>query len=120
MSQEGFRLLQRQCINSGLCYECGLCAAVCPEQAIDIKQYDWGRNPELTGKCSDGHCTRCYDVCAAEIVPIAAMEKHFFGRNRRTDNYEKPAEYAALSVPDALPIPNSAKSAFQVVWQQPL
>ncbi|MBR2374150.1 MAG: hypothetical protein IKA87_07975, partial [Lentisphaeria bacterium] len=89
MSQAGFRLLQRECINSGLCYECGLCAAVCPEQAIDIKQYDWGRNPELTGKCSNSSCTRCYDVCAAKTVPVAAMEKYFFGRNRRSDNYEK-------------------------------
>lgn len=89
MSQEGFRLLQRECINTGLCYECGLCAAVCPEKAIEIKMYEWGRNPELTGKCSDTSCTKCYDVCAAKVVPLAAMEKRFFGRNRNMDTYEK-------------------------------
>lgn len=89
MSQEGFRLLQRECINTGLCYECGLCAAVCPEKAIDLKLYDWGRNPELTGKCCDGSCSKCYDVCAARVVPVGAMEKRFFGRNRDMTTFEK-------------------------------
>ena len=89
MSSEGFRLLQRECINTGLCYECGLCASVCPEKAIDLKLYDWGRNPELTGQCKSDSCTRCYDVCAAKVVPLAAMEKYFFGRNRKMDTVEK-------------------------------
>ena len=89
MSQEGFRLLQRECINSGLCYECGLCASVCPAKAIELKMYDWGRNPELTGRCTDEACTRCYDVCAAKLVPVSAMEKRFFGRGRRMDTVEK-------------------------------
>ena len=89
MSQEGFMLLQRECINSGLCYECGLCASVCPAKAIELKMYDWGRNPELTGRCTDEACTRCYDVCAAKLVPVSAMEKRFFGRGRRMDTVEK-------------------------------
>ena len=89
MSQEGFRLLQRECINSGLCYECGLCASVCPAKAIELKMYDWGRNPELVGRCTDEACTRCYDVCAAKLVPVSAMEKRFFGRGRRMDTVEK-------------------------------
>ena len=89
MSQEGFRLLQRECINSGLCYECGLCASVCPAKAIELKMYDWGRNPELIGRCTDEACTRCYDVCAAKLVPVSAMEKRFFGRGRRMDTVEK-------------------------------
>lgn len=89
MSQEGFRLLQRECINSGLCYECGLCASVCPAKAIELKMYDWGRNPELVGRCTDEACTRCYDVCAAKLVPVSAMEKRFFGRDRRMDTVEK-------------------------------
>ena len=89
MSQEGFRLLQRECINSGLCYECGLCASVCPAKAIELKMDDWGRNPELTGRCTDEACTRCYDVCAAKLVPVSAMEKRFFGRGRRMDTVEK-------------------------------
>ncbi len=89
MSQEGFRLLQRECINSGLCYECGLCASVCPTKSIELKLYDWGRNPELVGKCTDEACTRCYDVCAAKLVPVSAMEKKFFGRGRKMDTVEK-------------------------------
>ena len=89
MSQEGFRLLERECINSGLCYECGLCASVCPTKAIELKMYDWGRNPELVGRCMDEACTRCYDVCAAKLVPVSAMEKRFFGRGRKMDTVEK-------------------------------
>jgi len=89
MANEGFRLLQRECINTGLCYECGLCAAVCPNKAIELKLYDWGRNPELTGTCVDEACTRCYDVCAAKIVPVSAAEKRFFGRGRNLQSYEK-------------------------------
>ena len=89
MAGEGFRILNHECIQTGLCYECGLCASVCPSKAIDIRNYDWGNNPELTGKCIDEGCTRCYDVCAARIVPVTQAEEHFFGRKRRTDNYEK-------------------------------
>ncbi len=89
MAREGFRLLERECINSGLCYECGLCASVCPAKAVELKMYDWGRNPELTGNCIEQPCTRCYDVCAAKIVPVSAMEKRFFGRGRRMDTFEK-------------------------------
>ncbi len=89
MSKEGFRLLQRECINTGLCYECGLCASVCPEKAIDLKLFAWGRNPELVKDCGEGSCTKCYDVCAAKVVPLAKMEKKFFGRNRKMDTVEK-------------------------------
>lgn len=53
-----------------------------PNTDIKLKMYDWGRNPELTGRCTDEACTRCYDVCAAKLVPVSAMEKRFFGRSR--------------------------------------
>jgi len=89
MAGEGFRVLQRECINSGLCYECGLCASVCPEKAIEMKLFDWGRNPELTGKCQEKGCTKCFDVCAARVVPVSEVEKRYFGRARKMDTYEK-------------------------------
>lgn len=59
MSQEGFDLLKRERINSGLCVECGACVVLCPTEAIVVKDYPWGGNPELVGKCVDGLCRPC-------------------------------------------------------------
>ena len=83
MSQEGFDQLKKFSINSGLCVECGACELVCPSQAIQLKKYQWGRNPELVGSCVDQKCTRCYDVCPAHKVPLKEIEKKFFGKTRR-------------------------------------
>lgn len=80
MSQEGFDRLKRDCINSGLCVVCGACQVVCPTRAITMKRYSWGLNPELDGRCADETCTRCADVCPAREVPIAKIERTFFGR----------------------------------------
>ncbi|NLN00753.1 MAG: hypothetical protein GX174_02465 [Lentisphaerae bacterium] len=80
MSQEGFDLLKRDCINSGMCVVCGACQVVCPTKAITMKRYSWGLNPELNGHCVDEPCTRCFDVCPAREVPISRIERTFFGR----------------------------------------
>ena len=80
MSQEGFDLLKKNCINSGLCVECGACELVCPSHAIELKKYSWGRNPELVGKCIDEHCERCHNVCPAHKVPLTEIQTKFFGR----------------------------------------
>jgi len=89
MSQEGFDLLKKDCINSGLCVECGACAVVCPTGAIAMKEYDWGRNPELIGRCPEEKCDLCRQVCAAREVPVTASEEKFMGRRRKLDTYEK-------------------------------
>ena len=34
----GFDKLKQECIQHGLCVECGACAAVCPEKAIPFLQ----------------------------------------------------------------------------------
>ncbi|OQA86638.1 MAG: coenzyme F420-reducing hydrogenase subunit beta [Lentisphaerae bacterium ADurb.Bin242] len=89
MSQEGFDKLKKECIDSGLCFECGLCAAVCPPKAIEMKHYEWGNNPELAGKCADGECTKCFRVCAAKDVLFGKTEETFFGRKRDMNTFEK-------------------------------
>ncbi len=83
MSQEGFDRLKAECINTGLCVECGACELVCPTRAIKLKKYDWGRNPELEGKCVDEECDLCHKVCPAHKVPLSEIETKFFGRTRR-------------------------------------
>lgn len=82
MSQEGFDRLKRDCINSGLCVECGACELVCPNQAIQLKKYSWGRNPELVASCVEQECDLCYKACAAAKVPLSQIETKFFGRTR--------------------------------------
>ena len=88
MSQEGFDLLKKNCINSGLCVECGACELVCPTGALKLKKYSWGRNPELTGSCLSEPCERCHTVCPAHKVPLTAIETKFFGRARQHGTIE--------------------------------
>ena len=83
MSQEGFDLLKKNCINSGLCVECGACELVCPTHAIELKKYSWGRNPELVGKCTDEFCDKCHTVCPAHKVPLTEIETKYFGKARQ-------------------------------------
>ncbi|OGV57247.1 MAG: hypothetical protein A2X49_09915 [Lentisphaerae bacterium GWF2_52_8] len=80
MSQEGFDLLKKECINSGLCVVCGACSVVCPTKAIQMKRYSWGLNPELCASCVEEKCTKCFDVCPAKEVPLSKIERRFFGR----------------------------------------
>lgn len=80
--QEGYRKLEKECIRTGLCFECGACELVCPNGALKLKKYPWFRNPELVADCVKNNCTRCYDACAAAQVPLSEIEKRFFGRTR--------------------------------------
>lgn len=90
MAEEGIKELNEQAIRTGLCVECGACAAVCPTQAITLKEYEWGTNPELTGRCPEEVCDLCYRVCPAAEVPSAEIEKTFLGR-RRDDTFPENA-----------------------------
>lgn len=82
-------MLKRECINTGLCVECGACAVVCPTEAIALREYPWGRNPELVGKCVDGPCRLCYLPCPAREVPTSKIEERVFGRRRKPTLPEK-------------------------------
>ncbi len=83
IEQQGFRKLKKECIDTGLCYECGACEAVCPNGALRLRKYPWCRNPELVNDCVTAKCDRCYRACAAREVPLTAIETKFFGRTRR-------------------------------------
>ncbi len=83
MSQEGFDKLKKECVNAGLCVECGACSVVCPTGAIKLVKYPWGRNPELAGKCPDEYCDRCSTVCPGSRVELRKIEETFFGRAAR-------------------------------------
>jgi coenzyme F420 hydrogenase subunit beta len=83
MAMEGWTKLKKEAIETALCAECGACAAVCPTQAISIKEYEWGFNPELTGECPDEVCDVCSRVCPAAEVPSYEIEERFFGRRRK-------------------------------------
>ena len=89
MSQEGFDILKKDCVNSGLCVECGACAAVCPTNAITMKRYPWGYNPEIDGRCSDQECRLCNTVCPAAEIPVSKIEERFFGRRANKVESEK-------------------------------
>jgi len=89
MSQEGFDLLKKECINSGLCVECGACAVVCPTGAVELKRYSWGRNPELIGACLEKECSLCHRACPAADIPLSQIEEKFFGRKRNATKLEE-------------------------------
>lgn len=88
MSQEGFDRLKEECVNTGLCFECGACETVCPSDAIRLKEYPWGRNPELVGPCKEESCDLCFKVCAAKEFPLSKIEERFLGRKRKAEGPE--------------------------------
>ena len=94
MSQEGFDKIKKECINSGLCFECGACSAVCPTQALQMKRYEWGYNPELCGSCKEESCDLCSRACAGRVQPQRKVEEKFFGRAANAE--ERKAEIGVV------------------------
>jgi len=73
----GFAKLQEEVIGTGLCTDCGTCAAVCPNNAITM---NYGtEEPELTGRCTT-RCRLCYDVCPGKDVSLPELNRVAFGR----------------------------------------
>ena len=46
---------------NNLCIECGICAAICPHNAIEIKKKNFNYLPILNEKCTN--CGLCKKVC---------------------------------------------------------
>jgi len=83
IQQKGFVLLQENAIKTGLCYECGACELVCPNHAVKLKKYSFGRVPELVSDCTCKDCDLCYRACAARDVPLTAIQEKYFGRSAK-------------------------------------
>mgnify|MGYP001045598143 CR=1 FL=1 len=70
-SKEGFAALQQ--VIEHCCSSCGLCAALCPADAIEM-QYS---RPALVGTCTS--CGLCYQGCPRSFYPKAVIEARYFG-----------------------------------------
>jgi coenzyme F420 hydrogenase subunit beta len=65
---DSYGLLTKEIIRTGICTECGTCAAVCPVLEWD----DIAGQPKLIGKCTG--CGICYNQCPRTITdPIQLM-----------------------------------------------
>ena len=66
--RDSYGLLTKEIIRTGLCTECGTCAAVCP-----VLEWDHiAGQPKLIGKCTG--CGICYNQCPRTITdPIQLM-----------------------------------------------
>jgi len=73
-AKEGFTSLKR--IIDFVCSHCGLCASLCPENAIEMID----TVPTLTGHCTD--CGLCYLGCPRSFVPAAAIKERWYGEER--------------------------------------
>lgn len=70
-SQEGFAALQR--VIDYCCSACGLCAALCPADAIEMQE----SRPVLVGTCTA--CGLCYQGCPRSFYPQSLIEARYFG-----------------------------------------
>lgn len=67
-SKDSLGMLMKEIIRTGICTECGTCAAVCPVLEWD----DLLGQPKLIGKCTG--CGICYNQCPRTITdPIQLM-----------------------------------------------
>ncbi len=78
----GFELLQKEVIGLGLCTFCGSCAGLCPTRSVTMNYQS--ELPELARECP-ANCQACYPSCPGKEIPVLAMERRTFGRERTAD-----------------------------------
>lgn len=61
-AKDSFGLLMKEIVRTGICTQCGTCAAVCPVLEWD----DLAGQPKLIGKCTG--CGICYNQCPRTIT----------------------------------------------------
>ncbi len=69
-------------LNSGLCCGCGICAGICPQNAIEmvIDQIRGIYVPTIDiEKCKE--CGLCYEVCPGHAVNFEELNRGLFGRS---------------------------------------
>ena len=78
--QDSYGMLMKEIVRTGICTECGTCAAVCPVLEWD----DLSSQPKLIGKCTG--CGICYNQCPRTITdPIQLMGEFKTGYVANTD-----------------------------------
>lgn len=70
--EEGFSALEHEIIFRDLCCGCGVCAAVCPEKVIEVREF-----PKLTGRCTN--CGYCLMQCPRSFFFSEEAETKIFG-----------------------------------------
>ncbi len=68
-SKEGFSALERVIAYS--CSRCGLCASLCPQKSIEMKE----TVPTLTGECNT--CGLCYLGCPRSFFPLRRVTERY-------------------------------------------
>ncbi len=71
--EEGYTALEHEVIFRDLCSGCGACAAVCPDDVIEVEEY-----PRLVGKCTN--CGYCLMQCPRSFFSHSAVEERLFGK----------------------------------------
>jgi len=77
-----FGVLRKDVIKKGLCTGCGTCIGVCPANALEFDEEF--EEPRIRGKCLPD-CNICYDVCPGKDIPLPALERRKFGRERSSN-----------------------------------
>jgi len=70
-SKDGFKALETVIAFS--CSRCGLCAAICPKQSIEMRD----AVPTLVGDCNN--CGLCYLACPRSFFPLSRVKQRWFG-----------------------------------------
>lgn len=70
-------ILINEVVNKGLCLSCGLCAAICKDNALEISDLTGKCQPQVNkSKCSD--CGNCLKVCPGKEVDVFSLQKYVF------------------------------------------
>ena len=78
--KDSYGMLMKEIVRTGVCTECGTCAAVCP-----VLEWDYlSSQPKLIGKCTG--CGICYNQCPRTITdPVQLMGEFKSGYVANTD-----------------------------------
>ena len=70
---KGFKELNSEIIETGLCSSCGTCSTACPEGYITMID----ETPTLSEECNE-ECNLCYLVCPRVALPTKLIKKEIF------------------------------------------
>ncbi|MGR0480208.1 MAG: Coenzyme F420 hydrogenase/dehydrogenase, beta subunit C-terminal domain [Candidatus Electronema sp. V4] len=73
--QKNFAWLKQTVISQQLCARCGICAGVCPANAIEFDQQNF---PRLSGRCRS--CGFCGECCPGADVNLPSLAQELSGK----------------------------------------